>query len=67
MATIIISRLIGILLAVVVTSAEGFKLVPLIEVIGVTSLVGVLMFVGVVLIDSVLMDVVTLMTMKRCQ
>ena len=67
MATIIISRLIGILLAVVVTSAEGVKLVPLIEVIGVTSILCVLMFLDVVPIDSVLMDVVTLMTVKRCQ
>ena len=67
MATIIISRLIGILLVIGVTSAEVVKLVPLIEVIGVTSVVGVLMFVGVVPIDSMLMDVVTLMTMKRCQ
>ena len=67
MATIIISRLIGLLLAVGVTLAEGVKLVPLIEVIGVTSVVGVLILVGIVPIDSVLMDVVTLMTVKRCQ
>ena len=54
--TITIMGLTGISLAVGAT-----------PVVGVTSVVGVLVLVGVVSIDSVLMDVVTLMTVKRCQ
>ena len=38
-----------------------------ISVVGDTSVVGVLLLVGVVSIDSVLMDAVILMTVKRCQ
>ena len=43
------------------------RLIGILLVVGVTLIAGVLMFVGIVPIDSVLIDVVTLMTVKRCQ
>ena len=62
---IIILRLTGISLVIGVTLIEGDIPVPLIEVVEVTSVVGVLILVGVVKIDCVLIDVVSLVTVKR--